>query len=349
MEQESLHRTMHSELPESNFYVWDGRRERPMYKESRENYKSYVPDMDEIDVVGLKFGTGVISHGLMERTRKVISCIADEVNYLLRNPGKSRKVFITTSGAIRQGEKIIQMNQKYYRDLKMKDYTDSDRKRLYAGIGQPGLMNLYQQYFGELGIIVSQSIVTHTDFEDDKTRSELIAKYMQYMEDGFVPIINEDDLRSPEEIEDNDNIFRDNDGLHALVTTCLADTDDYRDRIMSVVLTDQRGIRPKSYFSDGRSQETEERVIRVVLDPTGLESEVAEKDGETKGRGWAWSKIEAHRKMASSGIHGIVASGGYDRPDRDSHHFRPITAAADGLCVGTRFIVPERYKGFSVV
>jgi len=340
---------MHLELPETGFYVWDGRRETPMYTESRENYRLYVPDMEEIDVVGLKFGTSVISHS-RGRTRKVIRCIADEVKYLLRNPEKSRKVYIATSGAIGQGEKIMQMNPKY-RDSKMKDRSDSDRKRLYAGIGQPGLMNLYQQYFGELGIIVAQSIVTHSDFADDKTRSELIAKYMQYMEDGVVPIINEDDLRSPEEIEDGNKIFRDNDGLHALVTTCLADTDDYRDRIMSVVLTDQRGIRPKSYFSGGRSQETEERVIRVVLDPTGLESEVVEKDGETKGRGWAWSKIDAHREMASSGIHGIVASGRYDRLelDRDSHHFRPITAAADGLCVGTRFIVPERYKGVSVV
>ena len=339
MQHGGLHRTEHQELPQSDFYAWDGRRPEPLYREPRENYRRYVPDHWEYEVLGLKFGTSVISHGRMGRTRQVIRCIAEEVDYLLRNPEKRRRVYIVTSGAVGMGKKAVEANPRY-RDLKMDGLGESDRKRLLAGIGQPDLTGLYREYFGERGIIFSQSLVTHADFADDRTRTELLAKYAQYMEDGIVPVINEDDLRSPEGMEDDNRIFRDNDGLFALLTIGLAGSDTYKGKMMAGILTDQRGIRPGAYFNGERGESVEDRVIRVVMDPAGLESQVAEEvDG--KGRGWAWSKIDAMGSMASQGIPGFVAYGGYDRIHRKSHPFTPIRDAVEGLCVGTRFVPPQ--------
>jgi len=346
MSAESYARTGHRPLPESDFYVWDGSLgEKALYRAPREDYAGHVPDMEQYKIVGLKFGTSTISHKNPGDTVKVLGCIADEVRNLHE---RGVHVYIISSGAVDLGRRELGA---YGDDLVriqgiwgQSGRTGTDIKRLLSGIGQPRLMATYRQCFRDHGITVAQSLVTSSDLMHDRTRRELMGKYLDYMSARVVPVINEDDLRSSEELSEGEgSLFSDNDGLFARVSSYLAQENGCSGTMYAGMLTDQAGIRPVSYFRGERTGRVDDEVIRVIVDPFNLKTQMfdGEPAGQAVGRGSAASKIDAMETLAAAGIPGFVAHGGYHERDTDANYYRPIAAAMKGLCVGTRFSAKE--------
>ena len=318
-------------VPGSDFLVWRGA--SGMAREHPEGYAKYVPGIDGYNTFVVKVGTSVISHKHRDRTDYVMRCLAEDLSALRSRSGKN--VMLVTSGACALGRQ-----ERLKAGQKTGDIAYEKRKD--AGVGQPILMEMYRSHFGGRNQTVAQSLVTHMDLQDARVSKGLLEMYKGLMHDGTIPIINEDDLRSPEEIEDECRLFRDNDGLSGLVATSMHDGREYR--VLFVMLTDQRGIRPKSYFERGRPDAVEEGVIRVVTDPEGLDSQAVDsKSG--KGRGGALSKIMAFRETSMHGIYGVCANGlycnfdaHYQRHGTGERLYRPFDAILEGRCIGTRFL-----------
>src|SRR5260221_3737270 len=103
-------------------------------------------------------------------------------------------------------------------------------RQMLAAVGQPRLMALYEQLFGLYGRTVGQVLLTRADFSRRRSYLNARTTLRALLDQGVVPIINENDTTATEEIRVGDN-----DNLSALVAN-LVDAD------LLLLLTDQPGL-----------------------------------------------------------------------------------------------------------
>src|SRR5256712_1049284 len=125
-----------------------------------------------------------------------------------------RQVIVVSSGAVALGADA----------LKMKSSTASlVQKQALAAVGQSRLMNLYEQGFARYGLTAAQILLTEEDFASRKRYLNLRCTLETLLDMGVIPIINENDTVSTNELEvtDRNPSFGDNDKLSALVMSKL--------------------------------------------------------------------------------------------------------------------------------
>ena len=126
----------------------------------------------------------------------------DKIVELLAKLNKDYEIMLVSSGAVGAGYTKCPL-----------DKSKLENKQALAAIGQPLLMREYKERFNKYGITVAQVLVTAADF-DSRKRTENAKKMINVLlENKVIPIINENDSVSVEEI-----IFGDNDQLSAYVT-----------------------------------------------------------------------------------------------------------------------------------
>ncbi len=240
----------------------------------------------------IKIGSKLLQEAPMGRTEVLAhECAA------LRAQGK--EVLIVTSGAIALGVRRLGL---------------AERPRTIPGlqaaaaVGQGLLMELYQRAFLQSGLAVGQVLLTHDDVRDRRRYLNARHALAELLHLGAVPIINENDTVSVDEIK-----FGDNDRLAALVGT-LVDAD------VVILLTDVEGL----HAGDPK---TGAPVIHEVKD---LDREAVPVAGGTSGVGTGGmaSKVEAARVATTSGVTLLIASG--RRP-------RPVCSLLEGEIAGTAF------------
>lgn len=137
--------------------------------------------------------TGHISVSKMERFVRQISDI--------KNSGK--EVILVTSGAQAVGRSALNLEKKP--DI-------IAEKQAIAAVGQASLMMLYQKLFREYNHTVGQVLITKDLIEHEGRKENAINTFHALLNYGVIPIVNENDTVSTEEIE-----FGDNDNLSAIV------------------------------------------------------------------------------------------------------------------------------------
>lgn len=161
-----------------------------------------------------------------------------------------------------------------------------------AAVGQTGLVNAYERYFGEHHRCTAQILLTHDDLSDRKRYLNARSTITTLLELGAVPIINENDTVVTDEIR-----FGDNDTLGALVTN-LVDADGL------IILTDQDGM-----FDRDPRKHSDARLLDVVrADDESLDAMAGGVSGSL-GRGGMQTKLRAARLAARSGAFTVVAGG----------------------------------------
>ncbi len=126
----------------------------------------------------------------------------DKIVELLAKLNRDYEVMLVSSGAVGAGYTKCPL-----------DKNRLENKQALAAIGQPLLMREYKERFNKYGITVAQVLVTAADF-DSRKRTENAKKMINVLlENKVIPIINENDSVSVEEI-----LFGDNDQLSAYVT-----------------------------------------------------------------------------------------------------------------------------------
>ena len=236
--------------------------------------------------VVIKLGTRVLTHDsggiALSRLFAVIEAAAD-----LRRAGRS--VVIVSSGAVGLGRGVLGLER---------TPTELALRQACAAVGQSRLMGLYQEGFAQLGVTCGQVLLTQSDFDDRLRCLNLRATLRTLLRQGVVPVINENDAVSTEElafIEGAERpVFGDNDKLSALVAAELGAD-------LLVLLTDVEGI-----YDRNPRQHPDATLIPTVT----TDAEIAA-DGplSAASRGGMRSKLEAAQVAARSGCHAVIASG----------------------------------------
>lgn len=149
----------------------------------------------------IKLGSAVLTRPDGDLDIEVMRGICREVAELV---GAGRKVIMVSSGAVAAGRKVL--------GIPPGRRTTIAEKQALAAVGQGRLMQVYTDLFGAHGIVVGQMLLSRGDMED--RRRYVNARYTleELLRRGYVPIINENDTVTVDELR-----FGDNDGLAALV------------------------------------------------------------------------------------------------------------------------------------
>jgi glutamate 5-kinase len=192
-----------------------------------------------------------------------------------------RSIVLVSSGAIALGTTRLRMRTRPREMAKL---------QAAAAAGQTALMRAYEEAFGALGIPVAQVLLTHADLADRTRSNNARAALGALLEAGAVPILNENDSVSVEEIK-----FGDNDQLAALVAPLV-------DATLVVLLSDVDGL----LDSDGRRIPVVHDVVAEALPHVRRGAHPQTKGGP--GTGGMASKVEAARRAILAGADVVVAN-----------------------------------------
>ena len=256
--------------------------------------------------VVIKIGTATLSTPQGIDTA-YIATLAEQVAALRAS---ERQVIIVTSGAIGMGAKRLGLKGPVI-DLKL--------RQACAAIGQPLLMHEYHKAFAEHNVIVSQVLLTAEVLSRRKTYLNLRNAVETLLRLGVVPVVNENDSISTDEIG---TAFGDNDKLSALVASKI-------DADVLIMLSDIDAL----YDKDPRRY-PDAKPIRVVQDITAeIEKAAGHKRGSLYSTGGMKTKIAAARIAATAGCRMVLACGAEPNV---------ITRIIEGRDVGTLFMAGER-------
>lgn len=228
----------------------------------------------------LKIGSNVLSHPDGSVNQESIRNIADQVVSLMKD---GKKVVIVTSGAGIYGVNTIN---------KWSRRGDINYKQALCAIGQVSLMNAYNQIFGEYGLHVGQILLTRDDFGDRSRTLNMRNVLFTLVDEGVVPIINENDSVGVEEIK-----IGDNDTLGAL-TANLWDADAL------VLLSDIDGV-----YDKNPKEHADAKLIEEVMDVDDLQAKIDITGKSSFGTGGIATKLEAARMVNRYGIPMVLING----------------------------------------
>ena len=160
-----------------------------------------------------------------------------------------------------------------------------------AAVGQTGLINAWATAFQIHNIQTAQILLTHGEIKNRKRYLNARSTLRTLLRLGVIPIVNENDTVSTEELK-----FGDNDTLAGLVTH-LVDAD------LLVLLTDQQGL----YKADPRFHPDAELVRIATAGDKNLQHYASV--GSSLGQGGMVTKLEAASMVAKSGVSTIIAAG----------------------------------------
>ena len=202
---------------------------------------------------------------------------------LLLNDGI--QVVIVSSGAVAKG----------MHELNLTERPDSlNLLQAAAAIGQLGLIEGYKSEFSNFKIKTAQVLISHDDIANRTRYLNARNSLLTLLELDVVPIINENDSVSIEEIS-----FGDNDTLAGAVVG-LVDANKF------IMLTDQEGV----YSQDPKKHKSAKLLKRINLDQQSAElTEIKEGSAGVLGRGGMKTKIKAARLSLDSGAETWAADG----------------------------------------
>ena len=210
--------------------------------------------------------------------------IAGQISSLLEG---GRQVVVISSGAIGMGAGQLGPS-KSVPDMKM------EMRQACAAIGQPLLMAEYRKAFGRYGIAVAQVLVTAEVLNNRKTYLNLRNSVETLLKLGVVPILNENDSVSTDEIG---TAFGDNDTLSALVASKI-------DADLLIMLSDIDAL----YDKDPRKS-ADAKPISMVYEITDRIMHGAGKRGSKFAVGGMKSKLKAAKIASNAGCRVVLANG----------------------------------------
>lgn len=216
------------------------------------------------------------------------------------------RVMLVSSGAISSGLGLVPQPE---------SISETVELQATSAIGQGRLFHRYSELFSAEGITTAQILLTSYDIAARSQYLNARNTLLKLLEWGTVPVINENDTTSADEIR-----YGDNDFLAAQVAILIK-----ADRL--ILLTDTDGL----YTSDPAT-DPGARLIEEVADWSLLEQIEAGGTGSAAGSGGMRSKVIAAEMATTANIDVVIANGA--RPG-------VISGIAAGEKIGTRFIPVE--------
>ena len=234
----------------------------------------------------VKAGTRLLTGGSGQLHLTILENLVSQIAELQRS---GHQIVLVSSGAVAVGRSAVDSV------LENKDVLD---RQVLAAVGQPRLMNIYEQLFANKGIICAQALLSRRDFDDRLGYLNLRNTLWSLMDRGMVPIINENDVVAVEELEGN--VFGDNDSLSAMVSNVID-----ADLLLMLGTVDGMFTKDPNLNRDAELISTVDHVDETVNEFGGPSS-------DRMGRGGMATKIEAAKLATSSGANVIIANGTVD-------------------------------------
>ncbi|MBK5254385.1 MAG: glutamate 5-kinase [Peptostreptococcaceae bacterium] len=259
----------------------------------------YRKELTKCNRIVVKIGTSMVTYPNgkinLERMEHLARVLAD-----IRNRGID--VILVSSGAVGVGAGILGFDCKP---------TDIRMKQAAAAAGQASMMQIYKRFFGEYNQNVAQILLTKEDIKSKHRSENLENTFNTVLELGMIPIVNNNDAITIDEIE-----FSDNDNLSAVVAK-LVKAD------LLVLLTDIDGLydkHPKEHDNAVR--------LSIVAEINEEVKAMAGEKGSAFSVGGMLTKITAAEMCVETGTSMVIALG--ENP-------RIIYRILEGEDVGTLF------------
>ena len=264
--------------------------------------------------IAVKIGSNVLTRrdGTLDVTR--MSALVDQVAELHK---AGVEIILVSSGAVASGRSEIHPAKK----------LDSvDQRQLFSAVGQAKLINRYYELFREHGIPVGQVLTMKENFATRRHYLNQKNCMTVMLENGVIPIVNENDTISVSEL-----MFTDNDELSGLIASMM-------DAQVLIILSNIDGI------YNGSPADPASEVIREIEHGKDQSSYI-QTSKSSFGRGGMLTKTNIARKVADEGITVIIANGKRDNILVDLLHqelpslFPDVQSSAlDSQLTYTRFI-----------
>ena len=228
----------------------------------------------------IKIGSSLVTKGNTGLDNKNIKNWTKQINELVKN---NIKVIIVSSGAIAEGMNRLGLKKRP---------TSSSELQALASIGQMGLIQAYETAFKKYNILTAQMLLTHEDLSNRERYLNAKNTLNNLMSLNVIPIINENDSVSTDEIK-----FGDNDTLASLVANLSSAN-------LLVMLTDQDGL----FNKDPKKERNAELIQSISVSDKNL-GKYAGPSSSAMGRGGMITKITAAKKAAKSNTQTIIANG----------------------------------------
>ena len=258
--------------------------------------------IETAETVVVKVGTSALSRDDDSLDEERIAALARQI---ARIRGTGRQVVVVSSGAIGAGIGLLKLKSRP-KDLAQLQAT--------AACGQARLIRAYDDVLRQHGLHAAQLLLTAEDFKHRRRYLNVRNTLSMLFEYGVVPIVNENDTVSVEEIK-----FGDNDHLAAMVTSLLP-------RPLLVILSVVDGL------YDGDPSDPANRPIPLVATWDEHLFGLARQSTSRRGTGGMQSKLEAVRTATAVGENVIIADG--RRPG-------VLDLVLDGEEVGTLFLARD--------
>ena len=238
--------------------------------------KTYI---DKVTRVVIKIGSKALSNGKDKISRKIISNLVNSISVLRK---KNIEVILITSGAILAGNETLKINIKNSNIIK---------KQVLSSLGQIKLMTMYSEAFKKSQTKVSQLLLTNDIFQDRKRFLNARATILELLKMKIIPIVNENDTVSIDEI-----MFGDNDILASKVAAMIGSD-------LLILLTDIDGL------YDGNPKKNKSAKLLNYITSEEFDRKVLADTKENISAGGMTSKVDAAMNVSKFGIPTIIANG----------------------------------------
>ncbi len=257
-------------------------------------------------LIVVKAGTTSLTGPAGDIDREKIKEIVRQLSALKK---EGHLVALVSSGAIAAGFRALGYSARP---------ADLAAKQASAAVGQGLLMEEYARFFAEGGYVTGQLLLTAEDFSDHRRYKNMFASAETLLSRGAIPIINENDTVSIDEIKVGDN-----DTLAARVAAMLhAD--------LLILLTDVAGL-----YDKDPSANPDARLIPAVDRIEDLPEEAAGGSDSSVGTGGMATKIRGAKLATRAGVPVFICSS--REPDA-------VIRAVSGDAPGTLFRADSKLR-----
>lgn len=229
--------------------------------------------------VVVKIGTNALTNATGRFNREHFARLSRE----LLEVARERELVVVSSGAIALGAERMGLPGRP---------REIPGKQACAAVGQSRLMRAYEEAFAEGDRVVAQVLLTHEDVQERRRYLNVKHALARLLDERVVPIINENDTVSVDELQ-----FGDNDTLAGLVAS-LVEADAL------IILSDVEGL----FEQDPRANPGAKRIPHVTaITPDILALAGASASG--LGTGGMASKVRAAARATELGVGCVITSG----------------------------------------
>ena len=248
----------------------------------------------------VKFGSNTLANAEGKMNAAFLSEFANQAATLIRS---GKQIVIVSSGAQVAGLSTL---DKWARK------KDIHYRQALCAIGQVELMDAWRRAFEQFNLHIAQILLTREDFNNSNRTLNMRNTLFTLVDEGIIPIINENDTVSVEEIKIGDN------------DTLAANSAILWSADLLILFSDIDGV-----FDKNPKEHADANLIEEVWDIDALRKKISIGSANSFGTGGISTKLDAARLATSYGIPAILTRG--NRPGS-------LEAMTNGKQKGTMFL-----------